>query len=75
MTTLGPWRPEADLHTAQGFEALSAGLSTAVNGVWQVEDADQGDGVRQFVDKGELWRKRRGLARDFWVDGRGGADA
>jgi enoyl-CoA hydratase len=60
---------EADLHTAQGFEALSAGLSGAVNGAWQVPDADQGAGVLGFLGKAELWRERRGLARDFWADG------
>lgn len=36
---------EADLYTAQGFEALSAGLTGAVNGAWQVPDADAGEGV------------------------------
>lgn len=59
---------EADLHTAQGFEALSAGLSGAVNGAWQVADADQFSGVSSFVTKGELWRARRDGARDFWTD-------
>jgi enoyl-CoA hydratase len=59
---------EADLHTAQGFEALSAGLSGAVNGAWQVADADQFAGVGSFVAKGELWRARRDSARDFWTD-------
>ena len=59
---------EADLHTAQGFEALSAGLSGAVNGAWQVADADQSLGVGSFVAKGELWRARRDSARDFWTD-------
>jgi enoyl-CoA hydratase len=58
---------EADLHTAQGFEALSAGLSGAVNGAWQVADADQSQGVGSFVAKGELWRARRDSARDFWT--------
>ena len=33
---------ETELYTAQGFEMLSAGLSGAVNGFWQVADADQG---------------------------------
>ncbi len=60
---------EADLHTAQAFEELSGGLSAAVNGGWKVPDADQGSGVSDFVSKGELWDKRRGLARDFWIDG------
>jgi enoyl-CoA hydratase len=60
---------EADLHTAQGFEALSAGFSGAVNGAWQVPDADQAAGVLSFIGKAELWQERRALARDFWVDG------
>jgi enoyl-CoA hydratase len=59
---------EADLHTAQGFEKLSAGLSGAVNGMWQVDDADQGAGVVDFMSKGTTWQTRRGLARDFWAD-------
>jgi enoyl-CoA hydratase len=62
---------EADLHTAQGFEALSAGLSGALNGAWQVPDADQFSGVTSFVAKGELWRARRDSARDFWTDADG----
>ncbi|MBA3261315.1 MAG: enoyl-CoA hydratase/isomerase family protein [Thermoleophilaceae bacterium] len=60
---------EADLYTAQGFEALSAGLTGAVNGAWEVPDADGGDGIAGFTDKGSLWEQRRGLARDFWADG------
>lgn len=60
---------EADLYTAQGFEALSAGLTGAVNGAWEVPDADAGAGVVAFADKGGLWRERRGLAREFWSDG------
>jgi enoyl-CoA hydratase/carnithine racemase len=59
---------EADLHTAQGFELLSAGLTAAVNGAWEVPDADHARGVDDFIEKGELWRHRRGLARDFWAD-------
>jgi enoyl-CoA hydratase len=59
---------EADLHTAQGFETLSAGLTGAVNGAWEIPDADGGDGVAAFTDKGSLWQHRRGLARDFWSD-------
>lgn len=60
---------EADLHTAQGFEALSAGLSGAVNGAWQVGDADQAAGIVSFITNGERWRGRRSIARDFWTDG------
>ena len=59
---------ETDLYTAQGFEMLSAGLSGAVNGGWMVEDADQGGGLADFTEKGKLWKKRRGLAKDFWTD-------
>jgi enoyl-CoA hydratase/carnithine racemase len=59
---------ETDLYTAQGFEMLSAGLSGAVNGFWQVADADSGRGVADFTEKGDLWKKRRDLSRDFWAD-------
>jgi len=60
---------ETDLYTAQAFEVLSGGLSGAVNGFWEVEDADQGKGVVDFVQKGELWKKRRALAKNFWSEG------
>jgi enoyl-CoA hydratase len=59
---------EADQYTAQGFEALSAGLTAALNGGWEVPDADHGRGVQDFASKGDLWQHRRGLARDFWTD-------
>jgi len=59
---------ETELYTAQGFEMLSAGLSGAVNGLWQVQDADQGSGVLDFAEKGSMWDKRRGLAKHFWAD-------
>jgi enoyl-CoA hydratase len=58
---------EADLNTAQGFELLSAGLSAAVNGGWQVEDGDAGQGILGFAEKGDLWQRRRALAREFWA--------
>ncbi len=60
---------EADLHTAQAFEALSAGLTGAVNGAWQVPDADQATGIVSFVGDGEQWRERRAASRAFWTDG------
>lgn len=60
---------EADLHTAQAFEALSAGLTAAVNGGWQVEDADAGAGIVGFTTKTGTWDTRRTLSRDFWSDG------
>ncbi|SCC94529.1 putative 3-hydroxybutyryl-CoA dehydratase (Crotonase) [Thiomonas sp. X19] len=59
---------ECDLYTAQGFEALSGALSGAVNGAWQVPDADQGNGVVDFASKKGKWDQRRPLARNFWVD-------
>jgi len=59
---------ETDLYTAQGFEMLSAGISGAVNGGWMVPDADQGRGIQDFTEKGELWKRRRGLAKNFWAD-------
>jgi len=59
---------EADQYTAQGFEALSAGLTAAVNGRWEVEDADRGAGVRGFIEKDDRWRSRRSAAIDFWTD-------
>lgn len=60
---------EADLKTAQAFEKLSAGLTGAVNGAWQIADADQSAGVTGFRDKNSLWENRRARARDFWADG------
>ena len=59
---------ECDLYTAQGFEALSAALTGAVSGRWEIEDADKGTGIMGFTDKDSLWQTRRRLARDFWVD-------
>jgi len=59
---------EADLYTAQGFEVLSGALIGAVNGMWKIKDADQGDGVQGFSAKNELWNKRRKLAKNFWSD-------
>lgn len=59
---------EADLATAQGFEVMSAMITSAVNGVWRAPDADQGDGLRDFAEKGRLWQLRRGLASDFWAN-------
>jgi len=59
---------ETDLYTAQGFEMLSGGLSGAVNGFWEVADADKGSGVTNFSEKGDLWKKRRDLAKSFWAE-------
>lgn len=59
---------ECDLYTAQGFEALSGALIGATNGVWEIDDADQGAGIGGFIQKNNLWNTRRGLATSFWVD-------
>ncbi len=59
---------ETDLYTAQGFEALSGALVFAVNGYWEIPDADKGAGFEAFANKGELWQKRRGAAANFWVE-------
>jgi enoyl-CoA hydratase len=59
---------ECDLYTAQGFEVLSGALSGAVSGMWQIKDADKGAGIIGFAQKNDLWKKRRGLAKDFWSD-------
>ncbi len=59
---------ECDLYTAQGFEALSAALSGAVNGAWEIPDADKGAGIMGFGGKDSLWNRRRALAKSFWVD-------
>ena len=59
---------EADLYTAQGFEVLSGALIGAVNGMWKIKDADQGDGIQGFSAKNELWNKRRKLVKNFWSD-------
>jgi enoyl-CoA hydratase len=59
---------ECDLYTAQGFEALSGALTAAVNGAWQVSDADKGLGISGFAAKSELWNTRRKVAKNFWTD-------
>ncbi|MFN8202660.1 MAG: enoyl-CoA hydratase/isomerase family protein [Solirubrobacteraceae bacterium] len=66
---------ECDLYTAQGFEALSASLTFAVNGWWEIPDADKGAGIRGFAAKDELWQTRRASALDFWVEDPVGVDA
>ena len=59
---------ECDLHTAQGFEVLSAGLTGAVNGQWRIKDADRGKGIANFAAKDSLWNRRRNLSKNFWAD-------
>ena len=59
---------ECDLYTTQGFEAISGALVGAINGFWEVPDADKGQGLKAFAAKNDLQQKRRNLARNFWVD-------
>jgi len=61
---------EADPYTAQGFEALGAGLTAAVNGRWQVDDADGQPGWASYQarDPQSHTRQRRNAAKDFWTD-------
>ena len=61
---------EADLYTAQGFEALQAGFTGAVLGGWQVPDCDSGHGWYDYKTKNSesVIRKRREASRGFWVD-------
>jgi len=59
---------ECDLYTAQGFEALSGGLIAAVNGMWEIPDADKGQGLKAFATKNDLQKNRRNLAKTFWTD-------
>ena len=56
---------ETDLHTAQGFEALSATLIAALGGMTGIPDNDTG-GIAAFAAKSELWQHRRHLAFNFW---------
>lgn len=61
---------EADLYTAQGFEALGAGLTSAVMGAWQVGDADGAHGWQAYKAGGRdsAIRARRERSKSFWVD-------
>lgn len=61
---------EADLYTAQGFEAMGAALTGAALGGWEIPDADGSHGWHAYKarDPDSAIRKRRDLAKDFWVD-------
>jgi enoyl-CoA hydratase len=61
---------EADLYTAQGFEALGAGLTSAVMGAWQVDDADGAHGWQSYKagDPSSAIRERRARSKNFWTD-------
>jgi enoyl-CoA hydratase len=61
---------EADLYTAQGFEAMGAGLTAAINLGGLVPDADREHGWKSYRENGtgSVIRHRRELAKNFWVD-------
>ncbi|MBO6541774.1 MAG: enoyl-CoA hydratase/isomerase family protein [Alphaproteobacteria bacterium] len=61
---------EADLYTAQAFEALGAALTVSINGAWEVPDADGAHGWESYhaKDKNSAIRNRREKAKNFWVD-------
>lgn len=61
---------EADLYTAQGFEALGAALTGAINGGWQVPDADGVHGWASYTakDPDNPIRKRRAASINFWTE-------
>ncbi|MGH9103370.1 MAG: enoyl-CoA hydratase/isomerase family protein [Acidimicrobiales bacterium] len=61
---------DADMTTALAFEAYSELATAAVN--WRTDtpripDAEPGKGLEAFVEKNELWQRRRDLALDFWA--------
>lgn len=60
---------DADMATAQAFEAMNEVITSAVN--WRPEtpaipDAEPGKGLEAFTEKNELWQRRRNLAINFW---------
>jgi enoyl-CoA hydratase len=62
---------DADMTTALAFEAMNEFMTAAVN--WRPEtpavpDAEPGKGLEAFVEKNELWQRRRQLALEFWAD-------
>ena len=61
---------EADLYTAQGFEALGAALTAAALGGWEIPDADGKHGWQSYHarDPESPIRKRREMAMNFWTD-------
>lgn len=62
---------DADMTTAQAFEAMNEVITSAVN--WRPEtpeipEAEPGKGLEAFTTKNELWQRRRSLAIDFWAE-------
>lgn len=61
---------EADLHTAQGFEALQAALTSSVLTTGSVPDSDGAHGWFAYAsgDPDSAIRRRREASIDFWTD-------
>lgn len=61
---------EADLYTAQGFEALGAALTASLVRPGGVADADGVHGWASYAakDPASPTRQRREASKDFWVD-------
>jgi len=58
--------PDPIVVLVDGLKSMSP--SSLMMDAWQVADADQGAGITDFAQKGELWKKRRALAKSFWTD-------
>ena len=60
---------EADLYTAQGFEALQAGFTSATLGQWKVADSDAEHGWSGYKESNAAGaaKARRAASKDFWV--------
>lgn len=61
---------EADLHTAQGFEALQAALTSSVLSSGAVPDSDNAHGWTAYAsgDPDSAIKRRREASIRFWVD-------
>jgi enoyl-CoA hydratase len=67
---------EADLYTAQGFEAMGAGLTASISSRMEVPDADQIHGWTAYKDpenpgveiKENAIQIRRNRSKNFWTD-------
>ena len=61
---------EADLYTAQGFEALQAGLTSSTLGQWRIAQADAAHGWSGYTgdDAAGAAKSSRAASMGFWVD-------
>lgn len=61
---------EADLHTAQSYEVMGAGLTLSLLSTGGLPDSDGGHGWTGFRSGGadDPIRRRREASKDFWAD-------